>query len=131
MKKILLDTNAYSAFLKGDEDVYRALSSAVEVFLSVIVMGELLSGFKGGSREAHNRSLLERFLSKPTVQILEATRETSEIFGMLSDTLKRQGTPIPTNDVWIAAHAMESASVLVTFDKHFQKVPGLRLWGFE
>ena len=72
--------------------------------------------------------VLEEFLSKPTVSILLGTKETSEVFGHLKDALKRKGTPIPINDVWIASHVVESGSTLVTFDRHFEQVPGLRIW---
>jgi tRNA(fMet)-specific endonuclease VapC len=65
---------------------------------------------------------------KPTVKILNATTETSEVFGYIKSNLKIAGTPIPINDVWIAAHAIETGSVLVSFDAHFIKVPGIRLW---
>jgi tRNA(fMet)-specific endonuclease VapC len=71
---------------------------------------------------------LERFLQKPTVAILDATQETAEIFGRLKHTLKGAGTSLPLNDVWIAAQVIENGAVLVTFDVHFQKIPGLRIW---
>lgn len=68
-----------------------------------------------------NRDYLERFLSKPTVQVLEASLETADIFGMLKDNLKSAGTPLPIKDIWIASHAIETGSVLVTYDRHFIK----------
>ncbi len=128
MKKILLDTNAYSAFLKGDEKILNVLSGADTVYMSIIVIGELFTGFKGGIKETKNRDILHKFLDKPTVLILDATLETSEVFALIKNTLKKSGTPIPNNDVWIAAHAMETGSVLITYDEHFKNIPGLRLW---
>lgn len=128
MKKILLDTNAYSNFLRGDEKVLEALSKAGIVYMSIFVLGELLSGFKSGAKESWNRELLQKFLEKPTVSVLEATIETSEIFAEIKTSLKNSGTPIPINDVWIAAHAVETGSVLITFDEHFTKIPGLRIF---
>jgi tRNA(fMet)-specific endonuclease VapC len=128
MKKILLDTNAYIRFLRGDEKVMTYLAQAESVYMSVFVLGELFAGFKAGSKEKDNRRLLERFLLKPTVSVLEATIETADIFGLIIASLKKSGTPIPINDVWIAAHCLETGSVLVTFDEHFTAVPGLRLW---
>lgn len=128
MKKIILDTNAYSKLLAGNSEVLGIVSSAEEVFMSIFVLGELYAGFSGGSRNRENRSILSRFLSKPSVKILNATAETSEVFGVLMNSLKKAGTPIPINDIWIGAHALETGSVVVTFDKHFQKVPGIRLW---
>ena len=129
MRRVLLDTNAYARFFGGDEAVLGALGEAETVFLSVIVMGELFAGFHGGSKVKENRDQLSRFLAKPTVQELAVTAETAEVFGEVKETLKRAGTPIPMNDVWIAAQAIESGSVVVTYDEHFRKVPGLRLWG--
>jgi len=128
MKKVLLDTNAYTNLLKGDESVLDALAQAKTVFMSVIVLGELYAGFKGGSKETKNRAQLEDFLRRPSVRILTATQETSDIFGTIKNRLRIAGTPIPINDVWIAAHATESGSHLVTFDSHFNAVSGLLLW---
>jgi tRNA(fMet)-specific endonuclease VapC len=127
MKKILLDTNAYSAYMHGDETVLSALGSADTVYLSIVVIGELLTGFAGGTKERENRRQLEQFKSKSTVKILNATEETAEIFASIKHALKKSGTPIPLNDVWIASHALETGSVLVSFDSHFKNVTGLRM----
>lgn len=128
MKKILLDTNAYSAFFSGNEDVLEALSEAEVVLMSVIVLGELFAGFQGGTKFSRNKALLEDFLSKPTVQLLDVSRETAEIFGEIKHQLKKEGTPIPLNDVWLAAQALETGARLVSLDSHFGKVKGLRMW---
>ena len=128
MKRILLDTNAYARFFGGDEEVLGVLGEAETVYLSAIVVGELFAGFRGGSKFRENRIQLSRFLQKPTVRELEVTTETAEVFGQVKDTLKRAGTPLPMNDVWIAAQAIETGSVIVTYDEHFNKVPGLRIW---
>ena len=128
MRAILLDTNAYARYLAGDERVLAALARAGRVHMSVFVLGELLAGFRTGGREKKNREILDRFLAKPPVAVLDATSETAECFGMVKAALKRSGRPIPLNDVWIAAQALETGSVLVTFDTHFAAVPGLRLW---
>ncbi|RKX70525.1 MAG: hypothetical protein DRP60_15670 [Spirochaetes bacterium] len=125
MKRILLDTNAYSALMKGDTGVLDALSEADEVCLSVFVIGELYYGFNNGNREKQNREELSRFLKKPTVKIVHTTLETAEIFGRLKSNLKKQGTPVPINDLWIAALAIETGSFLLTFDMHFQSIPGV------
>ena len=128
MKKIILDTNAYVQLLAGREEVLDNISTAETLYMSIFVLGELYAGFAGGSKEQENREILDRFLLKPTVKILNATSETAEVFGMLKSSLKAAGTPLPINDVWIAAHAVETGSVLVAFDRHFNQVPGLRLW---
>ena len=128
MRNVLLDTNAYIGYLRGDERVLSYLGQAEIVYMSVFVMGELYAGFRAGKREKENKQILERFLIKSTVSILEASKDTAEIFGMVKDSLKRTGHPIPVNDVWIGAHALETGSVLLTFDRHFAFIPGLRLW---
>jgi len=131
MRQILLDTNAYVRFLAGDERVLASLAGADRVYMSVFVLGELEAGFRAGKKGRENRRILESFLEKPSVAALEATRETAEIFGIVKDSLRKAGKPIPVNDVWIAAHALETGSVLVTYDGHFQAVAGLRVWEGE
>lgn len=128
MRSILLDTNAFAAFRLGDQRVLSALGEAESVRLSVIMLGELHAGFRGGGRRAENERILAEFLRRPGVSPLLPSLETAEIFGEIKDRLKRAGTPIPINDVWLAAQAIETGSVLVTFDAHFARVQGLRLW---
>jgi tRNA(fMet)-specific endonuclease VapC len=128
MKKILLDTNAYTAFMTGDEAVLEALAEAETTLLSAIVIGELHAGFRGGTRLRENKAQLTSFQQKSTIHILEVTAETAEVFGQLKYELKKAGTPIPLNDVWLAAQAIETGAVIVTYDAHFGKVKGIRLW---
>jgi len=128
MRALLLDTNAYSKYLRGDPRILDALAGAGLVYMSVFVLGELFSGFRSGSKEKANRQILEAFLAKPVVRVLDATRETADYFGLIKSSLEKAGRPIPLNDVWIAAHALETGSVLVTYDTHFADVPGLRTW---
>jgi tRNA(fMet)-specific endonuclease VapC len=128
MRGVLLDTNAYVRFLAGNERVLDGLAGAGRIYVSVFVLGELISGFRLGSKEKPNRQLLEKFLAKPNIEVLDATRETAEYFGLIKSELKKAGRPIPLNDVWIAAQALETGSVLMTYDSHFAAVPGLRLW---
>ena len=128
MKKIILDTNAYTRLLIGDENVLDVVASTETVFMSIFVLGELHAGFLGGNKERENRDVLNRFLLKPSVKILNATLETAEVFGSIKNSLTLAGTPLPINDVWIAAHGVESGSIIITYDIHFKRVPGLRLW---
>lgn len=128
--KVLLDTNALSALWHGDERILDALDQAKQVLLSVIVLGELHSGFRGGSRLVENRARLNDFLGKPLVEALGVSAETSEVYGQIKDSLRKAGNPIPINDVWLSAQAIETGAVLVTFDEHFGHVPGLRRWDF-
>ena len=128
MKKIILDTNAYTRLLTGEEDVLDVIGTAETVYMSIFVLSELYAGFAGGIKERGNRDTLNRFLLKPSVKILNATSETAEVFGVLKQDLKKAGTPLPINDVWIAAHALETGSTLITYDGHFKKIAGMRRW---
>ena len=127
MRKILIDTNAYSAFRGGDKAILSVISSADIVYLSIFVMAELWAGFSGGKRNRENRRELDEFKSKSTVKVLAATEETAQIFASIKHGLKQAGTPIPINDIWIAAHALETGAAVVTFDRHFELVRGLRI----
>ncbi len=129
MRSILLDTNAYSAILRNKgEFVLDAVDEVEKLFFSVVVMGELYAGFRDGSRYRENVGTLKEFLSDPIVTVADVNEETAEIFGELKSVLKKQGTPIPLNDIWIAAQCVELGAVLVTLDKHFSNFPGLRIW---
>ena len=126
MKKIILDANAYTRLLTGEEDVLDVIGTAETVYMSIFVLGELHAGFAGGTKERGNKDTLNRFLLKPSVKILNATSETAEVFGVLKQDLNKAGTPLPINDVWIAAHALETGSILITYDGHFKKIAGMR-----
>ncbi len=128
MKKIILDTNAYARLLGGGETVLDVVASAEVIFMSIFVLGELHAGFSGGTKNRENRDISKRFLSKSPVKILNATSETAEVFGLLKNAPRQAGTPLLLNDVWIAAHGIETGSVMVTYDRHFLKIPGIRLW---
>ena len=128
MKKVLLDTNAFSQLFTGEKMILFALSKAEIVYMSVFVLAELYYGFRGGKREYENKELLNRFLDRPTVKILDASQETADIFSRVKYDLKSAGNPIPINDIWIASHVMETGSVLITSDQHFLKIKGLRIW---
>lgn len=128
MRKLLLDTNAFTRFLGGDEKTLAWLAQADLVYMSVFVLGELYAGFRAGAKDRENRRLLNGFLDKSSVSFLQATRETAEIFGLVKNTLRKSGRLIPINDIWIAAHTLETGSILLTYDRHFSGIPGLRLW---
>jgi tRNA(fMet)-specific endonuclease VapC len=128
MSAITLDSNAYSAFMRGDDRVLDEIARVEKVYLPLFVVGELHYGFRGGSRLRENLRQLEQFLDKPSVKMWLPTAETAEIYGELKDFLKRKGSPIPINDVWIASAAIETGSKLVTFDQHFNVIPSLRVW---
>jgi tRNA(fMet)-specific endonuclease VapC len=121
--KVILDTSAYSALLRGNEDIQRALQEADDIYLNPVVLGELLAGFVHGSREKKNRDILKEFLASPRLQVVDINEETSERYAVIINYLWEQGTPIPTNDLWIAATAMQHGLKLVTTDAHYRSIP--------
>ena len=123
--RILLDTNVYTAFKRGDATALVRVRGASEVVFSAIVAGELLFGFRHGARYDRNRDELATFLAHPRVLLRSVTLDTADRFGRIAAQLRRTGHPIPTNDVWIAAHTMESGAELLSFDRHFAAVEGL------
>jgi tRNA(fMet)-specific endonuclease VapC len=122
---ICIDTNIYSAFKKGDKQITELLETCDRIFIPAVVLGELYAGFYLGSRLKENLRELELFLSQPDVTIIDSDRDIADNYGHLFSNLKEQGTPIPTNDVWIAAAAMKVGAKLATFDSHFNAVQGV------
>jgi len=122
--KFLLDTNAYSGLMRGSEAVASRVRRAERVILSSIVAGELLYGFRNGTRYKENRAQLDTFLANRFVTFLPVTLTTAERFALIASTLKRKGPPIPSNDIWIAAHALESGADLLSFDEQFAAIEG-------
>lgn len=123
MSRVLVDTSAYSAFMRGDASVVAALQRAGQLYLSPIVLGELLAGFRKGSKRQQNEDRLRRFLDSPRVDVLDIDDETAERYALILDTLRRAGTPVATHDLWIAATAMQYGLRLVTLDSDFLKIP--------
>jgi len=128
MTKILLDTNAYSEFMSGNKLVFDSIIEAEEIYISTIMLGELFSGFQGGKKQSKNKEDLKSFLIKDGIKIINVSIETAEIFGEIKAELSNRGKMIPLNDIWIAAHTIETGSKLITFDSHFRQIPGLRIW---
>jgi len=125
VKRLLLDTNMYVAFKRGDNDAMELLRLADEVHLSTVVLGELLAGFAAGSREKRNREELTAFLDSPRVSVDAVEEVTADFYGRIFALLRRKGRPIPTNDLWIAATALQHGLVLATRDDHFAAIEGL------
>ena len=122
---ILLDTNAYSALLRGHDEVADRVRRAERVVFSTVVAGELLLGFRLGTRLKKNMAQLDAFLENPYVSLVPVTLTTADRFARIAAALRAKGRPIPTNDIWIAAHAMEAGAELLSFDAHFGAVDGL------
>jgi tRNA(fMet)-specific endonuclease VapC len=121
--KVMLDTSAYSAFLRGNAEVHEALQAAEEIYLNPVVLGELSAGFARGGREKKNKDILREFLASPRVRIAVIDDETAERYAAILTYLWSKGKPIPTNDLWIASTAMQHGLKLITTDEHYRDVP--------
>ncbi len=129
--RLALDTSAYSALMRGHRDVVSRVRRAEAVLLPAVVAGELLYGFRFGSRFEENATRLEAFLDAPSVDLLPVSFVTADRFGLIVTALRGKGTPIPTNDIWIAAQAMEAGADLLSSDAHFGLVDGLAWISFS
>jgi predicted nucleic acid-binding protein len=123
--KVLLDTNVYADLRRGDPAVADLVRRAERVLMSAVVVGELLYGFRHGGRFEWDHQRLQKFLDLPEVEFLPVTYATADRFGRIFAALRHAGRPIPSNDIWIAAHALESGADLLSFDRHFDAVEGL------
>ena len=126
MRPIALDTNAYAAFKRGDEQIVGVLQHAPGVIVCATVLGELLGGFAAGQRESANRRELTEFINVPRVKVVPITAATADLYALVYAALRRKGQPIPTNDLWIAASSLEHGAALLTLDAHFKSIDGLR-----
>ncbi len=123
--RLVLDTSAYSHFRANHHEVVERIASAEVVFLPTIVLGELEAAFRMGRRAADNRAKLEELLQEDFVAVLPVTAEVARRYGEVFATLRAAGTPIPVNDIWIAATTMDAGAHLVTFDRDFERVDAL------
>ena len=123
--RLALDTNRYSDLCRGEASVAEAVELADEVWLPFIVLGELRAGFAVGSQGPRNDAVLRRFLMKPGVGVLYADEQTTHHYGSVFRQLRKQGAPIPTNDMWIAALVLQHSLVLCARDAHFDALPQL------
>lgn len=127
MRRIIIDTNIYAAFKRNVQDVVKVFRRVDYIGINTVVLGELYSGFKGGTKENLNRQELEQFLDKPRVDVIPIDENTAEFYAQVYWNLKRNGTPIPTNDMWIAASALQHGLALFSLDGHFKEVDGLMI----
>jgi predicted nucleic acid-binding protein len=125
VRNILLDTNAYAAFKRGAPDAIQVIRHAPIIGVNAIVLGELLGGFAVGTREAINRQELERFVASGRVRLFPVDDDTAEHYATVYLNLRRKGQPIPTNDMWIAATALQYGLAVFSYDSHFQAVDGV------
>ena len=122
---VALDTNAYSDFMRGAAERVELFRAVQAIVLPLIVLGELRAGFAAGDRESTNAANLQRFLASPRVSVLPPDEQTTHYYAQLHQQLRNDGRPIPTNDLWIAALAVQHDLVLCTSDRHFRQIPQL------
>ena len=123
--RVALDTNRLTDLFQGDISLAEKLSTCEEVWIPLVVLAEMKAGFYGGTQQHRNERLLQELLAKTTVGILLPGRETAEHYAHLFVQLKRAGSPVPDNDLWIAAQALEHDLLLITRDQHFERIPQL------
>ncbi len=121
--RLALDTNRYTDLCRQDGDVVDVVESADEIWLPFIVVGELRAGFALGRHGTHNEATLRRFLLKPGVAVLYGDDQTTHHYATIFKQLRQKGTPIPTNDMWIAALVLQHSLTLFHRDAHFDAVP--------
>jgi len=123
--KIILDTSAYVGFKRSVGDLIETIINAESILFSPIVLGELMFGFRNGTKFKENMNDLNKFLDHERVEIVQIGQITSDRYSRIASQLRSQGTPVPSNDIWIAAQTMEHGAELITSDRHFQNISGL------
>jgi tRNA(fMet)-specific endonuclease VapC len=123
--RVLIDTNRYRDFCSGIPEIVGLLKTAESIYLSFITLGELRAGFLFGIAGRQNERILGLFLNSPRVRTLWADENTTHHYARLLLQLRRQGSPIPTNDMWIAALALQHDLALCSRDSHFDSLPQL------
>jgi len=131
MSRILLDTSAYAAFFRDHPGVKEEVREASELFLSPVVLGELRSGFLKGSRRDASEKELREFLASPRCNVPVIDDETSHRYAAIHDYLRRKGTPVSPNDLWIAATAAQHGLTVVTLNGDFDLIPQVLVRKFE
>jgi tRNA(fMet)-specific endonuclease VapC len=123
--KIMLDTSAYVGFKRNISEVVEVILNSEIILFSPVVLGELMFGFRSGSKLKKNMNDLNEFLNHDVVELVQLGKITSDRYSRIATQLRQQGTPIPTNDIWIAAQSIEHGTELITSDQHFEKINGL------
>jgi tRNA(fMet)-specific endonuclease VapC len=121
--RIAIDVNRYVDFVRGVEEAVACFRRAREIFVPFIVLAELRAGFRGGRRTTANEAVLSRFLQSDRVTVLLPDEQTTHVYADVYTQLRRAGTPIPTNDLWIAALVIQHGLALFTRDLHFDHLP--------
>ncbi len=121
--RIAIDTNCYRDFCMGESEAVETFASADEILIPFAVIAELRAGFLCGKHGRRNEAVLLRFLNRPRVRALFPDAQTTHHYAGLFAQLRSQGTPIPTNDMWIAALALQHGLILYSRDRHFDHLP--------
>ncbi len=121
--RFCLDTSAYSHFKRGDPQVVELMDRAEWLGLPVVVLGELAVGFRQGSRAGTNQRELDQFVANPAVEVLPIGEDVVSLYADIVLDLKKAGTPLPANDIWIAAVAARHGAAVLTYDVHFHSIP--------
>ena len=129
--KVLLDTSAYVGFKRNRTELFDVIVNSELVLFSPVVLAELMFGFRAGSLFKKNMADLNNFLKHEAVKLVQIGAVTADRYSRIAAQLKQQGTPIPTNDIWIAAQTMEHGAELITTDQHFAKISGLVYTRFD
>jgi len=127
MTNILIDTNIYIEVFKNNKKVTHLLQTVDHIGISTITIGELLFGFRNGTKLTENKKELDEYCKLPRLTIYEIDSETADCYSSIKYQLKTDGKPIPTDDIWIAATAMQHGLSIFSFDKHFQNIKGIYL----
>jgi len=121
VSRYCLDTSAYSHFMRGDPDIVDLLDRAEWIGVPAVTLGELRTGFILGGRRSENESELRRFLAHPLVDVVPVDDAVSQQFAEMVVQLREAGTPVPTNDIWIAATSARVGALVLTYDRHFER----------
>jgi predicted nucleic acid-binding protein len=127
MKRIIMDTNFYTAFKRNDAEAANLVKRAEYIGVNTVILGELFAGFRCGTKETQNRIELDQFLDSARVDTIVLDDETAEFYAQVFSELRQKGRPIPSNDLWLAASALQHGLALATYDDHFSSINGLLL----
>lgn len=127
MKRIIIDTNFYAAFKRNENEAVSLLKQVEYIGVNSVILGELLAGFRCGNRERKNRIELDQFLDSARVNLIPIDDETAEFYAQVFSELRQKGRPIPSNDLWLAASALQHGLALATYDDHFSHISGILL----
>jgi predicted nucleic acid-binding protein len=127
LKRILIDTSVYASFKRKETVAIVELRRVEYIGINIMILGEILSGFKGGKRDKQNIEELNLFLDSQRVHLIQIDEETAAFYAEIYWDLRRKGKPVPSNDMWVAASAMKHGLALFTFDEHFNNINVLLL----